>query len=258
MKTYFKSKSYVISLWIGLGSTVFAAAMEPAWSLVQKEKPALLDTLKELVEIESGSSDLEGLNKIADVIAAKFKQLGATVDFVEPAADAYRDSNTPEKLGRMVRATFTGTGNKKILLLAHMDTVYRRGMLAGQPFKIDGDRAYGLAISDDKHGVALILHALTVLNAMKFRDYGTVTVLITADGEIGKKLTVSDTPRGGGTDAAYAALKTKAPVVEGFGLQGFGAHSTNAEYVLISSIEPRLYLATRMIMAISTGKAALK
>ena len=76
--------------------------------------------------------------------------------------------------------------------------------------------------------------------------------------ELGKKLLVSDTPRGGGTDAAYAGLKTKAPVVEGFGLQGFGAHSTNAEYILMSSIEPRLYLAARMIMDIASGTAPLK
>jgi len=63
---------------------------------------------------------------------------------------------------------------------------------------------------------------------------------------------------GAGTDAAFAALKTKAPVVEGFGLRGFGSHTTDAEYVLIGSIEPRLYLATRMIMDISLGKAPLK
>ena len=41
-------------------------------------------------------------------------------------------------------------------------------------------------------------------------------------------------------------------------LRGFGAHTTNAEYILMSSIEPRLYLAARMIMDISTGKAPLK
>jgi glutamate carboxypeptidase len=76
-------------------------------------------------------------------------------------------------------------------------------------------------------------------------------------GEIGRKLTVPDRSSGIGTDAAYAALKSKTPVIEGFGLRAFGAHSTDAEYILISSIEPRLYLATRMIMDISNGKAPL-
>jgi glutamate carboxypeptidase len=73
--------------------------------------------------------------------------------------------------------------------------------------------------------------------------------------ELGMKLVVDDRPEGGGTDAAFAALNTKAPVIERFGLRGFGAHSSDAEYVLLSSIEPRLYLATRLIMDISQGKA---
>jgi glutamate carboxypeptidase len=66
---------------------------------------------------------------------------------------------------------------------------------------------------------------------------------------------VDEVAEGGGTDAAFAALETKAPVLERFGLQGYGAHSIEAEYVLISSIEPRLYLLTRLIMDFAQGKA---
>ena len=72
--------------------------------------------------------------------------------------------------------------------------------------------------------------------------------------EIGKDLVVDDKAEGGGTDAAFAALKTKNAVVERFGLQGYGAHSTEDEYILVSSIEPRLYLATRVIMDVSQNK----
>ena len=49
-------------------------------------------------------------------------------------------------------------------------------------------------------------------------------------------------------------LKTKAAVIEGFGLSGFGAHSNDAEYVKLESIVPRLYLTTRMIMDVSQDK----
>src|SRR5439155_21981724 len=72
--------------------------------------------------------------------------------------------------------------------------------------------------------------------------------------ELGKDLVVDEMPEGGGTDAAFAAFGTKAPVIERFGLRGYGAHSADAEYVLIDSIEPRLYLLTRMIMDVSQGK----
>ena len=72
--------------------------------------------------------------------------------------------------------------------------------------------------------------------------------------EIGLKLNVLEDSAGGFTDAANASLKTAAPVIEGFGLRGFGSHTTNAEYILMSSIEPRLYLAARMIMDIARAR----
>jgi glutamate carboxypeptidase len=413
----------LILLLAGTSLPAYAQPSEPIFSLAKKEKPALLETLKALVSIESGSRDFEGLGKLAALIAKRLTALGGKVELVEPS-DVYKMADTPEKIGKMVRATFTGKGTKKILLIAHMDTVYPRGMLAKQPFRVEGDRAYGLGISDDKQGIAVILHTLAILKAMNFQQYGTLTVLINADEEIsspgsrslisklgaehdatfsiessraesdklslatsgiasvtlevsgrashsgnapekginalyelahqvlqtrdfsdpavglkmnwtlanagttrnmippgaqavadvrvlrvadydaiekkvreaikkqllpeakvemnferrrppleattashalakhaqqiyaelGKKLVVDGVAEGGGTDAAFAALNTKAPVIERFGLQGYGDHSADAEYVLLDSIEPRLYLLTRMIMDVSQGK----
>jgi len=407
----------------GTSLHVYAQPNEPIFSLAKKEKPALLESLKALVSIETGSRDFEGLGKLADLIAGRLKDLGGKVELVAPS-DVYKMEDTPEQIGKMVRATFTGKGTKKILLIAHMDTVYPRGMLAKQPFRIDGDRAYGLGIADDKQGIAVILHTLAILKATNFQQYGTITVLINADeelsspgsrsmisklgaehdatfsvessraesdklslatsgiasvtlkvtgrashsgnapekginalyelayqvlqtrdfsdstvglkmnwtlanagttrnmippgaqavadvrvlrvadydaiekrvrdavkkqllpeakvemnferrrplleataasralakhaqkiyAELGKTLVVDDVAEGGGTDASFAALNTKAPVIERFGLQGYGAHSADAEYVLLDSIEPRLYLLTRMIMDVSQGK----
>ena len=66
-------------------------------------------------------------------------------------------------------------------------------------------------------------------------------------------LNVTESVAGGGTDAAFAALGNNKPVIERFGLLSFGAHSNDNEYVHIDSIEPRLYLATRLIMDVSRG-----
>ena len=151
--------------------------------LAQQEKAPLLDTLRDLVNIESGSKDAEGLARLAALIGERLTRLGGKVEIIEPT-DIYRMDDTPEKPGAMVHAEFKGTGTKKIMLIAHMDTVYLRGMLKDQPFRIDGERAYGLAIADDKQGVALILHTVAMLQALKFRDYGTLTVLINGDEEI--------------------------------------------------------------------------
>jgi glutamate carboxypeptidase len=72
--------------------------------------------------------------------------------------------------------------------------------------------------------------------------------------ELARKLAVDTVAEGGGTDAAFAALDTKAPVLERFGLRGFGAHSNDTEYIAVDSIEPRLYLLARLIMDVSQGK----
>jgi glutamate carboxypeptidase len=76
--------------------------------------------------------------------------------------------------------------------------------------------------------------------------------------ELGRDLVVDEIAEGGGTDAAFAALNTKAPVIERFGLQGFGAHTAFGEYVVIDSIEPRLYLLARMIMDVSRAKVGYR
>ena len=163
----------------GAGAEPVAAVLQQA----RANKEPLLATLKDLVSIESGSRDGEGLSQLAALIAARFKGLGAEVELVEPA-DIYKMEDTPPSIGRMVRATFKGSGKKKILLIAHMDTVYLRGMLSRQPFRVDGDRAYGLGIADDKQGIAVILHTLAMLKTLGFAEYGTLTALINADEEI--------------------------------------------------------------------------
>lgn len=399
------------------------ARNEALWQAVTAEKQPALDTLRDLVNFESGSGDREGLEKIAAYVATRLRALGGNVEIIEPdVASVYRMHDTPEKIGQMVKATFLGKGQRSILLIAHMDTVYLKAMLAKQPFRVEGDRAYGLGISDDKSGVAAIIHALTALKRSGFDGYGRITVLINGDEEIsspgsralltalgsehdvvfscestsvasdrlslatsgiaavtltvkgrashagsapqlgvnalyelshqmlqmrdlsrpqqglkmnwtvanagtnrnvipadavayadvrvwsvadydgieaevrerakkqllpeakvavdfvrrrppleptdvakalaqraaalyrnelGRDLTVSSIAEGGGTDAAFASLKAKGPVIERFGFAGFGAHSNDAEYIAISSIEPRLYLLARMVMEAS-------
>ena len=121
---------------VAFAMSAWAAPLEPVHSLAAKEKAPLLNTLKELVSIESGSSDREGLDRIAAVIAGRLRALGGQVEMIEAnPADTYRMVDTPKEIGKMVLARFSGTGTKKILLIAHMDTVYQRGMLEKQDRK---------------------------------------------------------------------------------------------------------------------------
>src|SRR5581483_9024327 len=160
-----RSNVLVLLLCLGVASGALASPSEPAW-------------------IESGSRDREGLDRISSLIAGRLSALGGSVELVEAGADATRLFDTPERIGRTVVARFQGTGTKKVMLLAHMDTVYARGTLAKRPFRIEGTKAYGPGVADDKGGVAVILHALNVLKQMGYRDYKTITVVINADEEV--------------------------------------------------------------------------
>ncbi|MCA6124810.1 M20/M25/M40 family metallo-hydrolase [Bradyrhizobium sp. WSM 1704] len=157
-------------------SPALAAADEKLRAAAEQAKPAVIDSLHEMVLIESGSADVEGLKKMADFTEARLKALGAKTERRKTTHGAGAD---------MVIGTFEGTGTKKLMLIAHMDTVYEHGILASQPYKVDGVRIYGPGIADDKGGIAVILHSLKILNDAGWRDYAKLTVAFNPDEEVG-------------------------------------------------------------------------
>src|SRR5436190_19587922 len=78
---------------------------------VRQEQAAYLATLKDLVSIESGSRDAEGLDRLATLVAARLRALGGEVEVVPPPADMTRLDDTPPQPGKSVVARFRGTGS---------------------------------------------------------------------------------------------------------------------------------------------------
>ena len=58
-------------------------------------------------------------------------------------------------VGDNIVGKLKGKGGKNILLMSHMDTVYLKGILAKAPFRVEGNKAYGPGIADDKGGNAV-------------------------------------------------------------------------------------------------------
>src|ERR1019366_6681269 len=72
-------------------TTAQAAPQEPLWTMVKREKPAVVETLRDLVNIESGSRDKDGLDRLAALIGGRLAALGGKVEYYEPnAADTYQ------------------------------------------------------------------------------------------------------------------------------------------------------------------------
>ena len=172
------------------------------------QRQPLLVSLKEFADIEAGSRDHEGIAQATELLGTKLKALDGQVQFIEPLeATNYRMMDTPEKIGRMVKATCTGTGSKRIMLIAHIDSVYPKGMAAKQPLRIEGDKAYGLGISDEKQGVAMIVHVVAMLKALNFNEYGLLTVLVNGDEEISSPGSRAELIKAGGEHDAVLSFE---------------------------------------------------
>jgi len=159
-----------------LVSNALAAPDDRVLAAANAQQVPLVETLKSLVLIETGSADVEGLRKLATLLDARLQALGFKTERRKASAGPGAD---------LVIGTLAGTGRRRIMLQAHMDTVYQAGVLATQPIKQDGNRLYGPGIADDKGGIAVILHAVKMLNDLGWRDYANLTVMFNPDEEIG-------------------------------------------------------------------------
>ena len=150
-----------------------AAPDERVLAAARAAEPQVLASLKEMVAIESGTMDLPGLTRMTDHVEQRLKGLGLAVE--------RRPSSTAR--GEILIGRAQGSGRRRLMLQAHLDTIYAPGTLATQPIKQEGNRLYGPGIADDKGGVAVILHTLAMLQALGWKDYAQLTVLFNADEE---------------------------------------------------------------------------
>src|SRR5438309_11347506 len=145
---------------------------------VDGARDEILATLRQIVEIESYSDDVEGVNAVGRVLADAYRELGFMIEEHERSLSAdeawtlrfFLPGHERLTFGRHVVARREGAGGPKVLLICHMDTTFPTGTLARVPFRIEGDLAFGPGGADMKAGVVEILYAIKALDAAGFRD----------------------------------------------------------------------------------------
>jgi len=177
----FKMGSRVLILLVTFASFHVSSALavekdQALWDAAQAALPEVLKTITDLVQIDSGSNDANGLSQIANVLDDQLLVRGFTTQRHTSVADVFADT---------VVGTRKGNGTQNVLLMAHMDTVYAPGILQSQPIRREGNQLYGPGTADAKGGIALILHAIDLLDASGWTDYKTLTILFNPDEEIG-------------------------------------------------------------------------
>ncbi|MFJ7985774.1 M20 family metallopeptidase [Streptomyces sp. NPDC096351] len=167
-------------------------------TLAQGRRDQYLTDLRQLVSIDSGSYSPDGVNKVADWVQERLLRLGFDVERVRfPVDHRYRagDAIVGRRRGRLDPA---GNG-RRILLAAHMDTVFDDGTATARPFHLNGSIAHGPGVSDDKGGLLAGLTALEVLQEASVQDFGELVFLATPDEEIGSQVSrplIEQTARG--------------------------------------------------------------
>ena len=149
---------------------------EKIYAAVQANRDGFLALWRDIVNIDSGTRDVAGGAKVTALLAGRLNQLGAETRY-EPAEVA----GLPDNLV----AVFRGSGKGRILVIAHVDTVFGPGTVAQRPFRIEGDRAHGAGVGDEKAGVVNAVMALKILHDTGFKNFATITLLIETSEEGG-------------------------------------------------------------------------
>jgi len=156
---------------------------QPAWSdrlrYFSEHQNPIVDTVRELVEIESPSDNKPAVDRIAAFLGSRFEELGGRTRL-------HRSND----FGDSLQVDFAAPSHlkfhrKPVLLLGHYDTVYPLGTLANMPCKIENGRLRGPGVLDMKSGIALMLHAIAALQAWHGGLPRPVTVFLVSDEEVG-------------------------------------------------------------------------
>ena len=154
----------------GLAHAAPSATEKRIVAAVDQRTSAALDLLAETVNVQSATENLAGVRAVGEVYAREFRALGFETRWVDLPVEMKR-------AGHLVATHRRGRG-PRLLLIGHLDTV-----LQGDPFRRDGNRAYGTGTSDMKGGNLVVLEALRALHATgELRDMN-VTVVFTGDEE---------------------------------------------------------------------------
>ncbi|OAS88464.1 M20 family metallopeptidase [Metabacillus litoralis] len=143
-------------------------------SFLHQHQEEMLHYIEELVNIDSGSYDKQGVDTIGLLLKESYKELGFNV-FVEKQG-VYGDHLIIEHKDAI---------DPNIIILAHMDTVFPRGTAAERPFRIEGNRAYGPGVIDMKASQVSVLYAIKALVNEGYEGYKRIRIVLNSDEEIG-------------------------------------------------------------------------
>ncbi len=154
--------------------------------LLQRRYQDAVARLEQLVNQDSGSFAKTGVNRVADLLEHDLRSGGWLVERRTHRPVPGEPALGDVLIGRRRGGLSLGAGGRRLLLLAHMDTVFDDGEAAARPFRTDGRRAFGPGVTDDKAGLVTGVEAVEAMcDDAGFEDFESITILFSPDEEIG-------------------------------------------------------------------------
>ncbi|HZT98766.1 MAG TPA: M20 family metallopeptidase [Ktedonobacteraceae bacterium] len=141
---------------------------------LQTYQDEMLQRLETMVNIDSGTGQVEGVNQIILSLKEWLSELGFAVTLHEE-----------EGFGYNLVARRTGRGYTRLLLVGHVDTVYGPGTALTHPFTVRDGLAFGPGVIDMKSSVVMGIYVLRALLEAGFEQYGELCVVFNNDEEVG-------------------------------------------------------------------------
>jgi glutamate carboxypeptidase len=143
-------------------------------ALVDAEYERSITLLEKLVNQNSGTMNFPGVKTVGDMMRAELEPLGFKVQWIDMAKAG--------RSGHLVATKAGKKGAKRLLLIAHLDTVFE----ADSPFQTfvrNGDKAVGPGAGDDKGGMVVIVSALRAMQAAGTLKDASIEIHMTGDEE---------------------------------------------------------------------------
>jgi len=156
--------------------------ISPDLRYFEERRGALVETIRQMVEIESPSFNKASVDLLGAWLAERFEKLGGTVRIDEqPWYGNHLQVDFPARPGAGSRR------RRPILLLGHFDTVYELGTLTKMPCKIEKGQLHGPGVFDMKSGIGLMLHAIEALQSVHGGLPRAVRIWLVTDEEVGSQ-----------------------------------------------------------------------
>ena len=146
-----------------------------AW--IDAHMPQAIELLKESVNINSGTLNIEGVKKVGALFAKEFEQAGFTTEWV-----AMPDSI--KRAGHLVASRKSNSPKgKRLFLIGHLDTVFEPDMPANPFTMLNDSTATGQGVNDMKGGDVVVIMALKALEQAGLLKNTEITAYFTGDEE---------------------------------------------------------------------------